>query len=190
MASRGPLLLGALWAAAASLAVGVGLVAVDLVSGEVGEDVASPLSDDAVRRALVSSSTSPAATRTPHVEPDGDEGPLRTVTTAAGVVSARCDDGEPELVYATPAQGYRTVRSDDDLVRFSSSHRAVTVTMSCNGRLLQASTRSESLDPAPSPKPVTRAPQPSPTESEDHEPEESDSPSPEPEDSHDDESDD
>lgn len=179
MASRGPLLLGALWAAAAALSVGVGLVAVDLVSGEVGEDVGSPLSDDAVRTALGSTTPTPEPIRSPHAEPDADDGPLRTVSTRGGVVSARCTEGEPRLLYATPTQGYRTERAEDDEVRFMSSSRVVRVRMSCSGGQLVASTRTESLPREPVEAPTTRAPEPSPSEHEDE------THSPEPSESHD-----
>lgn len=190
MPARGPLLLGGLWAASAALAVGVGLVAVDLVAGEVGEDVASPLSDEAVRGALGTANPSPSratpsATPSRHAEPDADDGPLRTITTTGGVVSARCHEAEPRLVYASPAEGYRTDRSGNELVRFESSRRTITVRLSCDGRQLVSSTRTDEHDePSATPKPATRSPQPSPTESSDDDhsesprPEESESSSP------------
>jgi len=191
MAARGPLILGALWAAAASLAVGTGLLAVDLVAGEVGEDVASPLDDAAVRGALSSTSPSPAATRSPHTEPDADDGPLRTVSTAGGVVSARCVEGEPRLLYATPREGYRTERAEDDDVRFMSSRKVIRVRMDCRGALLVSATTTRALDPTPEPE--TRSPRPEPSDDDspepretEHEDHESESPSPEPRESDDD----
>lgn len=190
MRARGPMVLGALWAAAASLAVGVGLLAVDLVAGQVGEDVASPLDDAAVRGALSSTSPSATATRSPHAEPDADDGPLRTVTTAGGVVSARCVEGEPRLLYATPREGYRTERAEDDDVRFMSSRRVIRVRMDCRGASLVSATTTRALDPTPDPE--TRSPLPQPTDDSpepretEHEDRESESPSPEPGESEDD----
>lgn len=147
--------------------------------------MASPLSDDAVRDAL-GTSTPSAGVVTPsrHPEPDADDGPLRTVTTRGGVVSARCVERQPSLLYATPAQGYRTDRSSDTLVRFESSRRAVTVTLSCDGLLLRTSTRTESISTSPAPHPSTTAPRPSPSETESESPEPSRSPSPEKSDDH------
>ena len=184
MVSRGPLLLGALWVAAASLAVGVGLLAVDLVAGHVGDDVASPLDDDAVAQALTGASPSAVPTAvptstasgTPGPRPSAVSGPLRTVQTRGGVVSARCVAGEPRLVYATPREGYRTERAEDDDVRFRSSERIVRVRMDCQGVRLVAATSTREDEREPSPEPESRAPAPSPSEEDSPEPSETPEP--------------
>lgn len=161
------MLLTAVWAFAASLATGVGLVAVHLVAGQVGDQVSSPLSEHGVRQAL--SGVAPALASTPSssprprtTSPAVRQGALRTVRTHGGVVGARCEEGLPQLVYASPAQGWRTDRSRDTLVRFVSSSQAVSVRLACTGDVLGTSTHTDDLSPRPSPSPSE---QPSPRES-------------------------
>jgi hypothetical protein len=179
MASRGPLLLGALWLTAAVTATSVGLLAVHLVGNEVGAQVPAPLSDEGVQQALVSVSPTPAPSATPTEAPDddnGSEGRARTVVTAGGVVSARCTDGRPTLLYATPAEGYRTERGMRT-VAFVGARRRVTLTMACTGDELRTTTSTQNVGTrSPSPVPVV---QPSPHES----PEHSEQPEPTPTDS-------
>ena len=170
------MLLSALWASAAALATGVGLVAVHLVAGQVGDQVSSPLNDAGVQHALSGVTPTPtpaAASRTPRPQATSTtaaQGELRTVRTRGGVVGARCEEGQPRLVYASPAQGWRTDRSRDTLVRFVSARQAVTVRLSCAGDTLHASTHTEDLGSSPSPSPTE---QPSPHDG-------SDSPDPSP----------
>jgi hypothetical protein len=169
MASRGPLLLAALWLTAAVTATSVGLLAVHLVGNEVGAQVAAPLSEESVRQALVSVSPTPsrsAASPSPRAADDHAEGRARTVVTSGGVVSARCSDGRPKLLYATPAEGYRTERGART-VAFVGSHQRVTLTLRCSGDDLRTATSTQAVDTGrPSPTPVVR---PTPTESPEHE---------------------
>jgi hypothetical protein len=177
-------LLGALWACAAALATGVGLVAVDRVAGQVGDQVSSPLDDKSVQQALAGVTPSPTPTASPSPRPRSTApavatGALRTVHTRGGVVGARCEEDRPHLVYASPAQGWRTDRSRDTVVRFVSSRQAVTVRLWCVGEDLRSSTRTDDLSPpsspSPSPEPSSHesdSPEPSPSESgggDDHE---------------------
>ena len=161
MSSRGPLLLGTLWLTAAVTATSVGLLAVHLVGNEVGAQVAAPLDDEGVQRALVSVSPTPSHSEEPEADDTTDQGRVRTVTTDGGVVSARCSNGRPVLLYATPEDGFRTVRSTRT-VAFVGEHRRVLLTMTCAGTELRATTTSERVGtPSARPAPVV---QPSPTE--------------------------
>jgi hypothetical protein len=175
MASRGVLVIGALWVAGATAATSVGLVAVRLVGNAVGDQVSAPLTTKAVQQAL--SSVSPGAV--PSEAPEGrpsqfaEEGDVRTVSTAGGVVSARCRDQLPALLYATPGDGYQTQRRGTRtavVVRFVGSSRQVTLTLSCRGEDLLAATRTDPVGTTrTSPPPARTVPVPAP-----------ESPSPEP----------
>jgi hypothetical protein len=168
MPSRHALVLGALWVVAATAATSVGVVAVRLVDNRVGEPVAAPLTSSGVRAALgsVPPTAEPTEPAPRPTEDSSDEGAARTVTTAGGVVSARCTDGRPTLLYATPADGYRTVRGSST-VRFVGRTRQVTLTLSCHDDELRVATRTDRTGttprPATTPAPVrtTHAPEPS-----------------------------
>lgn len=174
-------MLGALWVAAAVLATSVGLVAVHLVAGEVGEQVSSPLSDDDVQGALSSAQpTAASPTRSPSPRPSPSktatptasarptttrtaaprQGELRTIRTDGGVVGARCVSSEPRLVYASPAEGWRTERSRDDEVRFVRGDDQVRVRMSCSGTALRAVVENDEASPSPSPRESSETPEP------------------------------
>ena len=166
MVRRHALVLGALWVAGATVATSVGLVAVRLVGDQVGDSVSSPLNDDAVRDALTRVSHAPEAERSPDaVGTDEELGPVRTVSTRGGAVGARCRDDVPTLLYATPADGYRTEREGSTVVRFVGTRRVVTVRMSCEDERLVArtaetrtgTTATRSTSPAPSRSPEAGA---------------------------------
>jgi hypothetical protein len=163
MASRPALLIGALWVAAATAATSVGVVAVRLVADQVGDDVSAPLSSTGVRQALSSVTPTPEPAEEPSEEaseePDDEaaEGRVRTVTTEGGVVSARCRNAVPRLLYATPADGYRTERTSSagaTLVRFVGPSRQVTLTLTCREDDLRVDKRTDRVgtQPAPSPR--------------------------------------
>ena len=163
MVRRHALVLGALWVAGATVATSVGLVAVRLVGDQVGDSVSSPLNGDAVRDALTQVSHSP------HVEPSPDAtgtdeelGPVRSISTRGGELGARCRDDVPGLLYATPADGYRTERDGRTLVRFVGARRVVTVRLSCDDERLL--TRVAETSPRTT---VTRTPTPLATRSAD-----------------------
>jgi len=160
MASRGPLLLGTLWLTAAVTATSVGLLAVHLVGNEVGGQVAAPLSDQGVQQALGSVSPTPTHAQEPEAE-HPEQGRARTVVIDGGVVSARCSGGAPRLLYATPADGFRTERGTR-LVAFVGASQRVTLTMTCSGDELRTTTTTERIGTrSPSPAPVV---QPAPSE--------------------------
>ena len=178
MASRHALLICGLWVVAAVGATSVGVVAVRLVDNRVGEQVAAPLTSTGVRQALSSVTPSPEPTAKPVPRPTtepSDEGAARTVTTAGGVVSARCSAGRPRLLYATPADGYRTVRGTS-AVRFAGRSRQVTLTLSCDDDDLRVDTRTDRIGTvtSPAPAPTRTSPPPEPSER----PEPSDTPEP------------
>lgn len=178
MASRGPLLLGALWLTAAAAATSVGLLAVHLVGTEVGAQVAAPLDQQGVQQALGSVSPAPAGSEQPEAEQPAEQasqGRARTVVTDGGVVSARCTNGRPRLLYATPADGYRTERGPQT-VTFVGTRTRVVLALGCAGSELRTTTTTQRTGtrPAPSPAPVV---QPSPTRA----PEPTDAPSDGPE---------
>ncbi len=167
---RGPLALGALWVSAAAVATAVGLVAVGLVAGEVGGPVSTPLSQDNVQDALAGvtpTSASPRATATATLTPRATSasvtlGALRTVRTRGGVVSARCENRAPNLLYASPAEGWRTERSRDTDVRFERGDQEVVIRLSCSGNRLLVSVRDDDTSsPAPSPDESSDSPEPS-----------------------------
>ena len=180
MASRHALLIGALWAVAAAGATSVGVVAVRLVDNRVGEQVAAPLTSTGVRQALgsVSPTPEPSEQASPRASKESsDDGAARTVTTTGGVVSARCSDSRPRLLYASPADGYRTVRGTS-VVRFVGRTRQVTLTLSCSDDELRVATRTDRIGtaptPAPTPAPTRTSRSPEPTQR----PEPSDTPEP------------
>lgn len=176
------MLLVALWAAGALVAVGVGLVAVRLVAGQVSDAGASALDrgavTDALRSAQPTASRAPGPTATPTPTPrrtttprppatvstPASTGPIRTVNTRGGSVSARCVSGSPRLLLVTPAEGYRIEESSSSRVRFESSSSEVRIRLSCtSANRLLTSVRSESKggddggSPTPSP---SRSPEP------------------------------
>jgi hypothetical protein len=187
MASRHALLIGALWLAAVTAATSVGVVAVRLVGDQVGDEVSAPLSSNGVRQALSSVSPTPEPSEEPSEEPSDDpsgepaeeqrEGRVRTVTTDGGVVSGRCLGTTPTLLYATPADGYRTERTSAQgatLVRFVGRTRQVTLTLTCREDDLRVDTRTDRIGTQP-------APSATPRETHDPEPSERPEPSPTPE---------
>jgi hypothetical protein len=151
-----------LWLAAAVLATGVGLLAVRLVEGQVSEAGPSALDARAVGEALASTAptmtptttptpapsprptrTRPAASPTPRPVVSRSAsprpralatGPGRTISTRGGVVCARCVGGEPRLVYATPADGYRIKDSSDERVRFENESDEIEIQLGCDTR--------------------------------------------------------
>lgn len=161
MASRHALLIGALWLAAATTATSVGVVAVRLVADQVGDEVSAPLTSTGVRQALSSVGPTPEATEGPSEDPveEAFEGRVRTVTTDGGVVSGRCRGTAPTLLYATPADGYRTERTSSagaTLVRFVGRSRQVTLTLTCREDDLRVDTRTDRIGTRPAPSPTPR----------------------------------
>lgn len=166
MVSRGSAALAVLWAAGTVAATTVGLLAVSLVGDQVSGPVASPLTSRAIQEELgaVAATKRTSDERLPTPSRGTASGRARTLTTEAGIVSVRCSDEAPVLLYATPADGYRTERSGSAraaLVRFVGTTRQVTVTAVCRDDRAQVSVvtaRVSSRPPtaAPAPEPQTQ----------------------------------
>jgi hypothetical protein len=81
------------------------------------------------------------------------------------------------LLYASPADGYRTIRGTA-VVRFVGRTRQVTLTLSCHDDELRVATRTDGVgtaqSPGPTPAPTRTTRSPEPTER----PEPSDTPEP------------
>lgn len=145
--ARARWLLPAVWLLGAAVAIGTGLVAVRLVSSQVGDPAVPPLTADGVQRALSSATATPgagtSATPTsprpaatsgsprPVVRPGAtaSSSPRPGTTTApaasrtgtfsneGGTIGVRCDGTAPRLLYATPADGYRVAERKVDADR-------------------------------------------------------------------------
>lgn len=85
--TRSPLLLAAVWLAGAGAAVGTGLVAVNLVSHQVGDPAVSPLSQGEVGKALASPSRSASASAT--ATATASPSPSRTASGSARPTATR-----------------------------------------------------------------------------------------------------
>lgn len=92
------------WLCATLVATGVGLGAVSLLSESLTSDAMTPLSGDAVTKALAvsSPSASPSATPTPR----HTVGPSRSLSSPGGTVIARCEGDLAYLMSWSPAQGW------------------------------------------------------------------------------------
>jgi hypothetical protein len=117
---RRPLLLGAVWAASAGTAVGLGYLAVSLVDAS-----ASPGTAPAAASTAAPTPTGTAAT-TPAVSP-----PTAQHVTVAGTVFADCTGGAPRLALV-PAPGWWVDDSSDPgEVEFESKSQKLEVTVAC-----------------------------------------------------------
>lgn len=151
MPSRSTVVMSALWLAGLAAATSVGLVAVGQVGNQVGDEAAAPLTGTAIRQALSSSqpvtpTAGPADEPTSAPSPSGDDGlddavgEVQTASSSAGVVSARCRNGSPVLVLATPAVGYRTEQSTaagSIVVRFLGGQGQTVISLRCSGTQLR-----------------------------------------------------
>lgn len=115
--TRSPLLLAAVWLAGAVAAVGTGLVAVNLVSHQVGDPAVSPLSQGDVGKALASPSRSAAAsptatapaTASPSRTASGSARPTATRTAAPPATRSSAPTSPPRT--SAPAPQTRTFSS-------------------------------------------------------------------------------
>jgi hypothetical protein len=82
-------------------------------------------------------SSEPVASPPPAVVPPADPGAApEVIATAGGTVLARCTGGRPEVVSATPAQGFRVQTEDEDggpRVRFRNGDARFEVNLRCVG---------------------------------------------------------
>lgn len=112
--------LGA-WAAGASVAVAVGILALSLIGGGLASGEVRPVPEDGPVAAAPSPSPSPpvspsitlappltksAPVAPPSVAPSPTSGPTRQLASLGGTVIARCVGPSAYLVSWSPAQGY------------------------------------------------------------------------------------
>ena len=117
------------WLVAAVLAVGISWSAIDVVRDSVG--ASQPVATALPPPSEASTSASPSSTR-PTAAPTAS-GPV-VKTGQGGTVTARCVNGQPQIVNAAPRQGFR-VESDDsgNEVQFRSSDHRTEMKVSCSG---------------------------------------------------------
>ena len=125
----------AAWAAAVGAALVVGLTAVGAIgAGLLGPDQ-QPLTPAEVDARLASAEPGAPAPQTaaPEVLAPEVVAP-EVIATAGGTVLARCTGDRPEVVAATPAQGFRVQTEDDDggpRVRFRDGGTRIEVNLRC-----------------------------------------------------------
>jgi hypothetical protein len=126
----------AAWAAAVGAALVVGLTAVGAIGAGLLGPGQQPLTPAEVDARLASADPATPAPGTPTAA-DAQVGSPEVIATAGGTVLARCTSDRPEVVSATPAQGFR-VQTDDDggpRVRFRAGQTRIEVNLTCaNGR--------------------------------------------------------
>jgi|SRR5689334_20962313 len=125
----------AAWAAALGAALVVGLTAVGAIGAGLLGAEQQPLTPAEVDARLASAEPVAPAPQTSAPEVAAPEviAP-EVIATAAGTVLARCTGGVPEVVSATPAQGFRVQTEDDDggpRVRFRDGGTRVEVNLRC-----------------------------------------------------------
>jgi hypothetical protein len=128
----------AAWAAAVGAALVVGLTAVGAIGAGLLGPAQQPLTPAEVDARLASAEPLPPSETVvaPAPAPDGPAGAPEVIATAGGTVLVRCSGGVPEVVSATPAQGFRVQTEDDDggpRVRFRDGGTRIEVNLTCAG---------------------------------------------------------
>ena len=133
----------AAWAAAVGAALVVGLTAVGAIGAGLLGPAQQPLTPAEVDARLASADPATPAPET--AAPAASVGPSaapEVIATAGGTVLARCTGDRPEVVSATPAQGFRVQTEDDDggpRVRFRAGRTRIEVNLTCaDGRPVAA----------------------------------------------------
>lgn len=132
----------AAWAAALGAALVVGLTAVGAIGAGLLGAEQQPLTPAEVDARLASAEPVAPAPQTaapevaaPEVAAPEAVAP-EVIATAGGTVLARCTADVPEVVSATPAQGFRVQTEDDDggpRVRFRDGGTRIEVNLRCAG---------------------------------------------------------
>jgi len=127
----------AAWAAALGAALAVGLTAVGAIGAGLLGAEQQPLTPAEVDARLASAEPGAPAPQTaaPEVLAPEVVAP-EVIATAGGTVLARCTADVPEVVSATPAQGFRVQTEDDDggpRVRFRDGGTRIEVNLRCAG---------------------------------------------------------
>ena len=137
----------AAWAAALGAALAVGLTAVGAIGAGLLGAEQQPLTPAEVDARLASAepvapapqTAAPEAVVPEAVVPEGVVPEVvapEVIATAGGTVLARCTADVPEVVSATPAQGFRVQTEDDDggpRVRFRDGGTRIEVNLRCAG---------------------------------------------------------
>jgi hypothetical protein len=131
----------AAWAAAVGAALVVGLTAVGAVGAGLLGPGPQPLTPAEVDARLASAE--PLSPVSPPVAPPVVPAAApEVIATAGGTVLARCTGGRPEVVSATPAQGFRVQTEDEDSgprIRFRAGDTRIEVNLTCaDGRPVAA----------------------------------------------------
>ena len=133
----------AAWAAAVGAALVVGLTAVGAIGAGLLGPGQQPLTPAEVDARLASADPATPAPET--AAPAASVGPSaapEVIATAGGTVLARCTGDRPEVVSATPAQGFRVQTEEEDggpRVRFRAGDVRIEVNLSCtDGRPVAA----------------------------------------------------
>jgi hypothetical protein len=139
----------AAWAAAVGAALVVGLTAVGAVGAGLLGPGPQPLTPAEVDARLASAEPAvpavapPPAASTPALPAPVESGAApEVIATAGGTVLARCSVGGPEVVSATPAQGFRVQTENEDggpRIRFRAGDVRIEVNLTCaDGRPVAA----------------------------------------------------
>lgn len=148
--NRRTLLVFATGAATAGTAVAAGAAAISVLAEGITDRAVKPMTSDEVQRALAQPYQSPSAASSPSASLSSPvtAGPApratapragaitRSLASAGGDVTVRCDRGSAYLISWTPAQGYGTGYAgrgpaDRVSVRFQAGGRQVTMVITC-----------------------------------------------------------
>ena len=124
----------AAWAAALSAALVVGLTAVGAIGAGLLGPGQQPLTPAEVDARLASAEPAAPVDTSAAVPPADPVAAPEVIATAGGTVLARCTGGAPEVVSATPAQGFRVQTEDDDggpRIRFRAGGTRFEVNLRC-----------------------------------------------------------
>lgn len=132
----------AAWLAALGAALAVGLTAVGAIGTGLLGASQEPLTPAEVDARLASAEPAPPAAPQDTSSPTAPAAAAEVIATAGGTVLARCAGGDPEVVSATPAQGFRVQAEEDDggpRVRFRAGDTRIEVRLTCaDGRPVAA----------------------------------------------------
>lgn len=133
-----------LWLVAAAAATAVGMTAVSAIGTDIFGGRGDPLSQSEVDEQLRSQppAKSTPTTTTPPAATPPPPARQRTVATAGGTVTARCEPGGARVLQAVPAQGFLVDPDDSDddsddnvddhpSVKFRSGDREIEVRLRC-----------------------------------------------------------
>jgi hypothetical protein len=124
----------AAWAAALGAALVVGLTAVGAIGAGLLGPGQQPLTPAEVDARLASAEPAVPVDTPAAVPPAAPVATPEVIATDGGTVLARCTGGVPEVVSATPAQGFRVQTEDDDggpRIRFRSGGTRFEVNLRC-----------------------------------------------------------